>query len=158
MKVRIKYMQPDTKRLAAIDKGDWIDVYADETKVIYEGEHKLIKLGFAMELPQGYEAHLAPRSSTFKKWGIIVANSFGVIDESYKGDNDEWMLSVYCLQGQNQNISDGGMSISKPYSIIERGDKIAQFRIIEKMPKIEFEEVDSLDNEDRGGFGSTGSK
>lgn len=153
MKVKIKYMNHDTKRLAAIDKGDWIDVYADETVAIYEGEHKLIKLGFAMELPQGYEAHLAPRSSTFKKWGIIVANSFGIIDESYKGDNDEWMLSVYCLQGQRSSSA-----VSKPYTIIERGDKIAQFRIVEKMPKLEFVEVDSLGNEDRSGFGSTGSK
>lgn len=157
MKVNIKYMNPDTKRLAAIDKGDWIDVYADENVVIYEGEHKLIRLGFAMELPQGYEAHLAPRSSTFKKWGIIVANSFGIIDESYKGDNDEWMLSVYCLQGQRQNVSTSGVA-SKPYTVIERGDKIAQFRIVEKMPKLEFVEVDTLGNEDRSGFGSTGSK
>ncbi len=157
MKVNIKYMNPDTKRLAAIDKGDWIDVYADESMIIYEGEYKLIRLGFAMELPQGYEAHLAPRSSTFKKWGIIVANSFGIIDESYKGDNDEWMLSVYCLQGQKQNVSTSGAT-SKPYTIIERGDKIAQFRIVEKMPKLEFIEVDTLGNEDRSGFGSTGSK
>ena len=157
LQIRIKYFE-GAKKLEKIEKGNWIDVYANESMYIKQGESALIPLGFAMELPQGYEAHLAPRSSTFKKWGIIVANSFGVIDESYKGDNDEWMLSAYCLQGQNQNISDGGMSISKPYSIIERGDKIAQFRIIEKMPKIEFEEVDSLDNEDRGGFGSTGSK
>ena len=150
MEIKIKYMHPDTKRLEQIDKGDWIDVYADEEVAFDYGDHKLIKLGFAMELPKGYEAHLAARSSTFKKWGIIVANAFGIIDESYKGDNDEWMLSAICLKEPED--------VLRPATVIHRGDKIAQFRIIEKMPKIEFEEVDSLDNEDRGGFGSTGSK
>ncbi len=150
MKIKIKYF-PGAKKLEKIEKGNWIDVYANETMYIKQGESALIPLGFAMQLPQGYEAHLAPRSSTFKKWGIIVTNSFGVIDTSYCGDNDQWMLAVYCLS-PTQFIN--GM----PCTRIEKGDKIAQFRIVESMPEIEFEEVDSLGNKDRSGFGSTGSK
>lgn len=140
--IKIKYFDPSLKKIEKIEKGDWIDLYSAETIELNRGEQALIPLGVAMQLPQGYEAHLAPRSSTFKKWGILVANSFGVIDESYCGDNDEWKLSAYATR----------------HTIINKGDKICQFRIFEKQPEIVFIEVDKLNNEDRGGFGSTGSK
>lgn len=150
LELKIKYNKPDTKRLEKIEIGDWIDVYADETVTIKQGESALISLGFALQLPYGYEAHLAPRSSTFKKWGIIMTNSFGIIDESYCGDNDIWKFTAYCLQGKADYLGE-------PCTIINRGDKIGQFRIIEKMPTVKFVEVEHLGNSDRGGFGSTGS-
>lgn len=150
LEIKIKYLKPDTKRLEKIEIGDWIDVYADETVTIKQGESTMISLGFCMQLPKGYEAHLAPRSSTFKKWGIIMTNSFGVIDESYCGDNDIWKFSAYCLQGKNDYLGE-------QCTIINRGDKIGQFRIVKKMPPINFVEVEHLGNSDRGGFGSTGS-
>lgn len=145
--IKIKYMHPDTKRLEAIDIGDWIDMYADEQIVMYPGQFINIPLGVAMELPRGYEAHLAPRSSTFKTWGILAANSFGVIDESYKGDNDEWHFPAFFPVGGTLK-----------QTVIHRGDKIAQFRIMKKMPRIDFIEVESLGNPDRGGLGSTGTR
>ena len=110
-----------------------------------------------MELPKGYEAYLAPRSSTFKKWGIIVTNSIGIIDESYNGDNDQWMLAVHCIDGKEKiTLETSGQEIM--VTSIKKNDKIAQFRIMKKMPMINFLEVDELGNEDRDGFGSTGTK
>ena len=144
MKIRIKYFEGATK-LKKITKGNWIDVYAREDIVIPVGEMRLVPLGFALELPKGYEGHLAPRSSTFKNWGIIQTNSVGVIDDTYIGDNDEWKFPAYCVKAKD------GIS-----TLIKAGDKIAQFRIMEVMPEFELEEVDSFGNEDRGGFGSTG--
>ena len=107
-----------------------------------KGENKLIHLGVAMELPKGYEAHIVPRSSTFKKWGIIQTNHMGVIDESYKGDSDWWLFSALATRDTK----------------IEKGDRICQFRIEKKMPKIKFETVEVLGNKNRNGFGSTGTK
>lgn len=150
MIIRIKYFENATK-LNKISKGDWIDVYANKDMFIKEGERAMIPLGFALELPSGWEGHLAPRSSTFKTWGIIQTNSIGVVDSSYIGDNDQWHMPVFCLQGKNEENGVKG-------TFIERGDKIAQFRIMEVMPAIEFEEVETFGNEDRGGFGSTGKK
>lgn len=124
-----------------IEKGDWIDLRSNEEISLREGEFKLIHLGVGMKLPDGYEAHLAPRSSTFKKWHILQTNSFGVIDNGYSGNEDEWMLPVYATED----------------TTIYRGDRICQFRIIEKQPEIKFTEVESLDAISRGGFGSTGS-
>ena len=124
-----------------IEKGDWIDLRSNEEISLRKGEFKLIHLGVGMKLPDGYEAHLAPRSSTFKKWHILQTNSFGVIDNSYSGDEDEWMLPVYATED----------------TTIYRGDRICQFRIIEKQPEIKFTEVESLDAVSRGGFGSTGT-
>ena len=153
--IRIKYLKDDITKLTKIDQGDWIDVYAAEDVIIPEGEHALIPLGFCMELPKGYEAYLAPRSSTFKNWGIIVANSIGIIDESYNGDGDQWLLSAYCLKGKETiRINDEDVKAT----IIHKNDKIAQFRIMKKMPMINFLEVDNLGNEDRNGLGSTGKK
>ena len=148
--IRIKYFD-DAKKLEKISKGDWIDLYANKDMFIPEGSRAMIPLGVAMELPEGFEAHLAPRSSTFKTWGIIQTNHVGVIDHSYCGDNDQWHMPVYCLMGKDEYEDQVGTWIHK-------GDKIAQFRIMEVQPTIEFEEVEHLGNEDRGGFGSTGTK
>lgn len=154
--IRIKYFD-DAKKLEKISKGDWIDLYANKDMFIPEGERAMIPLGIAMELPEGYEAHVAPRSSTFKTWGIIQTNHFGVIDNSYCGDNDQWHFPAYCLQGKSEEYStDTAEFIRGTY--IHKGDKICQFRIMEVQPTIEFEEVDHLGNKDRGGFGSTGTK
>ena len=148
--IRIKYFD-DAKKLEKISKGDWIDLYANKDMFIPEGSRAMIPLGVAMELPEGYEAHLAPRSSTFKTWGIIQTNHVGVIDHSYCGDNDQWHMPVYCLMGKDEYEDQIGTWIHK-------GDKIAQFRIMEVQPTIEFEEVEVLGNEDRNGFGSTGTR
>ena len=120
--------------------GNWIDLCSAKRVVMMEGDHELISLGIAMKLPEGYEAHILPRSSTFKKWGIIMANSMGIVDNTYCGDNDIWMFSAIATR----NI------------VIEKGDRIAQFRIVEIQPSIRFNQVNSLGNKDRGGFGSTG--
>lgn len=140
--IKIKYFSEDAKKLEKIAQGDWIDLYSNEDVKLAAGENKIIPLGIAMQLPSGYEAHLAPRSSTFKKWGILQTNSVGVIDESYCGDNDQWGMSVYATRDTE----------------IRKGDKICQFRIVKKQPSIFFVRVDELNNVDRGGFGSTGSR
>lgn len=150
MKIRVKYFEGATK-LKKIEKGNWIDVYANKDIFVEAGERAMVPLGFALELPKGWEGHLAPRSSTFKTWGIIQTNSVGVVDDTYIGDNDQWHLPVYCLQGKD--MEDG-----KKGTWIRKGDKIGQFRIMEVMPSIEFEEVESFGNAERGGFGSTGTK
>lgn len=139
MKIKIKYFT-DIEKIAKIEKGDWIDLRAAEDVTLKAGEFKLIPLGVAMELPAGYEAHMVPRSSTYKKFGIIQTNHQAVIDESYCGDNDQWLYPAYALRDTE----------------IHKGDRICQFRIMEKQPNIEFEEVEHLGNEDRGSFGSTG--
>ena len=161
--IRIKYFE-GAKKLEKISKGDWIDLYANKDMFIPEGTRAMIPLGVAMELPEGYEAHLAPRSSTFKTWGIIQTNSVGVVDHSYMGDNDQWHMPVYCLVGKDRKydecgiMEDCGIYMNNCGTFIHKGDKIAQFRIMEVQPEIEFEEVEHLGNEDRGGFGSTGTK
>jgi dUTP pyrophosphatase len=142
MKIRIKYLNDSIERVSKIEKGDWIDLRSAEDIELKKGEFKLIPLGVAMELPKGYEAHLVPRSSTFKKWGIIETNSMGIIDETYKGDDDQWFFPAYAVKDTK----------------IEKNDRICQFRIQKKMEDIEFETVEILGNENRGGHGSTGSK
>ena len=150
MKIRIKYFEGATK-LQKISKGNWIDVYSNKDIFVPINERAMIPLGFALELPQGWEGHLAPRSSTFKTWGIIQTNSVGVVDDTYIGDNDQWHMPVYCLQAKGYSLDVSGTWIKK-------GDKIGQFRIMEVMPEITFEEVDYFGNENRGGFGTTGVK
>lgn len=141
--IRIKYFDPELERLDYIDgKSDWIDLRCARRTELKAGEFKLIPLGVAMQLPKGYEAHIAPRSSTFKKWGILQVNSVGVVDESYCGDGDEWMMPVYATRD----------------TVLEFGDRICQFRIMEHQPKIVFAEVERLEGVDRGGFGSTGTR
>ncbi len=139
--IKIQYLDDSITRLKKIEKGDWIDLYAAENTVVKENEVTLIPLGIAMKLPDGYEAHLAPRSSTFKNFKIIQANSVGVIDNSYCGPDDWWYFPAISLQGER---------------MIKKNEKICQFRIVEKQPEISFEEVDKLTDKNRGGFGSTG--
>ena len=163
MKIRIKYFEGATK-LKKIIKGNWIDVYANKDVFVKQGERAMVPLGFAWELPKGWEAHLAPRSSTFKTWGIIQTNSVGVVDDTYIGDNDQWHMPVYCLKGkpdeERQEVLEVNQSVERECrgTWIKKGDKIGQFRIMEVMPEIEFEEVESFGNADRGGFGTTGIK
>ena len=143
MEIKVKYFVEDLDPLCYVDeKSDWIDLHAAETVTMRAGEYRLIPLGVAIALPEGYEAHITPRSSTFKNYGILQTNSMGVIDESYCGDNDEWKLPVYATRD----------------TVLEKGDRICQFRIYETQPPIEFEECDELSATDRGGFGSTGRK
>ena len=141
LKIKIKYFT-DIEKVEQISVGDWIDLRAAEDVSMVVGDFKLIPLGIAMQLPEGYEAHVVPRSSTYKKWKIIQANHMGVIDESYCGDNDQWMFPAIALEN----------------TIIHKGDRICQFRIMEHQPELRFVEVSKLGNEDRGGFGSTGDK
>ena len=169
LKIKIKYFD-GAKELEKISKGDWIDLYANKDMFIAEGERAMIPLGVAMELPEGYEAHVVPRSSTFKTWGLIQTNHMGVIDHSYCGNNDQWHMPVYCLEGKDIKKDkfytyddylkeDVLLSTTETKgTYIHKGDKICQFRIMEIQPEIEFEKVEVLENEDRNGFGSTGSK
>ena len=137
--IKIKY-HADIEPLVQKEGSDWIDLRAAENVTLSRGQFKLIPLGVSMKLPQGYEAHIVPRSSTFKTWAIIQTNHMGVIDESYCGDNDQWMMPVYATAP----------------TVIAKNDRICQFRIVKKQPTIKFEEVESLGDNDRGGFGSTG--
>ena len=168
MKIRIKYFNKDYPRLEKIEKGDRLDLRVDGVKK-YErkidgkytdvvnvdqlfqinkqlkyrkGDVITFKLGVAMELPQGFEAVLSPRSSTFKHWGLVQTNSVGVIDNSFSGDNDEWLVQMIAMKA----------------GTINKHDRIAQFRIQEKMQEVELEEVKILGNKDRGGYGSTGKQ
>lgn len=142
MNITIKYQAYDIIPLEQKDGSDWIDLRAAEDVEMFEGDFKLISLGVSMKLPEGYEAHVIPRSSTFKNWGILQTNSIGIIDESYCGDNDIWKFPAYATK----------------HTIIHKNDRICQFRIVEKQPKIDFIKVNTLGNKDRGGFGSTGIK
>jgi dUTP pyrophosphatase len=138
--INIKYFSPNSPRLKKIEKGDWIDLYAASTIELKQFESKLIPLGIAMELPEGYEAHISPRGSTFKNFGVIQTNSVGVVDESFKGDGDQWFFPALAMRD----------------TIINTGDRICQFRIMGKMRNIDFTEVNCLENPDRGSHGSTG--
>ena len=137
--IKIRYLR-GVQKIERFNVGDWIDLRAAEDITMTDGQFKLIPLGVAMELPEGYEALVAPRSSTFKKLGILLANSIGIIDESYKGDNDEWHFPAYATRD----------------TVIRKNERICQFRIIQHQPLIHLLEVEHLGNEDRGGIGSTG--
>jgi dUTP pyrophosphatase len=139
--IKIKYLNDSIEPLRYIDgKSDWIDLRAAQEVEFKTGEYKLIPLGVAMCLPKGYEAHVVPRSSTFKNYGLMQTNHMGVIDSSYCGDNDWWYVPMYATRDVT----------------VHAGDRICQFRIMENQPKIDFIQVEHLDGEDRGGFGSTG--
>ena len=142
MEIKIKYHNSELEKLRSLTIGDWIDLRAAERVELKAGEFRLISLGVSMKLPEGYEAHIAPRSSSFAKWGFLQVNSVGVVDNSYAGTNDIWKLPVYATRD----------------AVIEVNDRICQFRILERMPQIVFTEVDALDDADRGGFGSTGAR
>ena len=134
-------MLADIEPPEAIEQGDWIDLRAAETILIVKGEFKYIPLGVAMQLPEGYEALVAPRSSLYKRRGIIMTNSIGIMDESYCGDGDQWRIPAYATRD----------------TLIPKGERICQFRIVRHQPEIKFEMVDTLGNPDRGGYGSTGA-
>lgn len=141
--IRVKYFSEDVEKLRYIDgKSDWIDLRASERVELKAGDFKLIPLGVAMQLPKGYEGHLVPRSSTFKNYGLLQTNSCGIIDCSYCGDDDMWRMPVYATRD----------------TVVEKNDRICQFRIVENQPKIVFEECKRLENANRGGFGSTGKQ
>lgn len=141
MKIRVKYVR-DVEKIVKIDVGDWIDLRAAVDIDIKKGEYAQIPLGVAMELPKGYEALVLPRSSTFRKYKVILANSMGIIDESYCGDEDEWQFLAIALEDTH----------------IPKGERICQFRIMEHQPAFEIEEVESLGNKSRGGIGITGNR
>lgn len=158
MELRIKYFDGATE-LEKISKGNWIDVYANKNVFIPYMGHAMIPLGFALELPKGWEGHVAPRSSTFKTWGIIQTNSVGIVDDTYIGDNDQWHIPVQCTIAKvSEKLELEGNKVTMMGTWIRKGDKIGQFRIMESMPEINFIKVNSLNNEDRGGFGTTGTK
>lgn len=143
LQINIQYKDETIPRLQKIEKGDWIDLCAAEDVLIKPMSFKLIELGVAMKLPEGYEAHIVPRSSTFKNWHVIQTNHMGVIDNSYCGPNDWWKFPAF--------------NLSNDFAEIKKGDRICQFRIVESQPKLFFYET-TLEGKDRGGFGSTGTK
>ena len=141
--LKVKYFSEDIEKLRYIDgKSDWIDLRSAADVELKAGEFKLIPLGIAIELPHGYEAHVVPRSSTFKNFGVLQVNSMGVIDETYCGDNDQWFMPVLAVRDTKICVN----------------DRICQFRIMEHQPALTFEQVDYLEGADRGGFGSTGKQ
>ena len=141
LNIDIVYHNPNMPKLEKVDNGDWIDLRASVGGAFKKGDFALIDLGVSMRLPEGYEAHIAPRSSTFKHWGIFQTNSVGVIDNSFSGTNDVWKMPCFFTRD----------------TVIEPNDRICQFRIVKKMEPVSFTEVTELNSTDRGGFGSTGT-
>ena len=142
LRLKVKYFDKEIEKIKKINKGDWIDLRSAADMFLTKGQFALIPLGVGMVLPEGYEAHIAPRSSTFKNWKILQVNSVGIVDNSYSGDTDQWMMPVFATEDTE----------------IKKNDRICQFRIIEKMPELEIEEVEHLNDKSRGGFGSTGQR
>ena len=140
LEIKIKYHDKDLGKIEKIAVGDWIDLRAAERVDMEPNQFRIISLGVSMKLPEGYEAHVVPRSSTFKKWGILQTNHMGVIDNSYSGDGDIWKFPALAMR----------------QTTIFKGDRICQFRIMPKMPEVQFTEVDKMTDPDRNGFGSTG--
>lgn len=138
--IKIKYFDKEIDKIQKISVGDWIDLRSAETVFLEKGEYALIRLGVGMILPAGYEAHVLPRSSTPSKFGIVCANSMGIIDNSYSGDADEWKFPAVAIRN----------------TVIHKNDRICQFRIVKNQPGITFEVVDHLRENSRGGIGSTG--
>lgn len=138
--LKIKYFDKSIDKIKKTEKGDWIDLRSAADVSLKKGDSALIPLGVGMILPDGYEAHIVPRSSTFKHWKIIQTNSVGIVDNSYSGDTDQWMMPVYAVEDTE----------------IKKNDRICQFRILKKMPSMDIQEVEHLNDKSRGGFGSTG--
>ena len=138
--IQIRYF-PNSPELVMNDRGDWCDLYVYEDMTLKAGEFACVPLGVAMKLPDGYEAIIAPRSSTFKRTGLIQTNSIGVIDNSYSGNDDQWMMPVYATRDV----------------IIEKGMRLCQFRIQKRQPELVFNAVASLSDSNRGGFGTSGA-
>ena len=144
MRIKVKYHNPNIEKLKYVGdkKSNWIDLRAAETVALKKGETKRISLGVSMRLPDGYEAHIVPRSSTFDSWGVLQTNSMGVIDNTYSGDNDIWKFEALAMRDTE----------------IKEGDRICQFRLFPIMGHVDLSEVNYLDGPDRGGFGSTGTR
>lgn len=141
--IKVKYFSDDLPELCYVEgKSDWIDLCLAEEVKLQAGEYRLLPLGVAIALPEGYEAHLVPRSSTFQRYGILQANSMGIVDCSYRGDNDQWRMPAYATRDVT----------------IEKHTRICQFRIVRNQPRLIFTRVEHLEGPDRGGFGSTGRK
>ena len=139
-KIKVKY-HTDIDPICAAHDGEWIDLRCAEDVYMTHGEYKLISLGVSIEMPKGYEALVIPRSSTFKKYGVICANSCGLIDNAYCGDDDIWRFPAVCLASN---------------TFIPKNERICQFRLQKIQGDVEIETVDVLGNESRGGIGSTG--
>ena len=143
VELKIRYISKEIEKLRYIDGvSDWIDLRSAENVSLKAGESRLIRLGIAVELPEGYEAHIVPRSSTYKNFGILQTNHFGVVDHSYCGDEDEWKYPVLAMRDTEIHVN----------------DRICQFRIMKNQPKLVFTEVEHLTGASRGGFGTTGIK
>ena len=140
LKIQIKYHDKDLGKIEKIHVGDWIDLRCAERADMEAGQFRILSLGISMKLPKGYEAHVVPRSSTFKKWGVLQTNGIGIIDESYCGENDVWKFPALAMRN----------------TTIFKGDRICQFRIVKKMPEVQFIEVEQMKDKNRGGLGSTG--
>ena len=138
--LKVRYLAEGLEELRQVPGSDWVDLRAAEDTVLKAGEFRLIPLGVAIALPEGYEAHVVPRSSTFKNYGLLQANSMGVVDGSYRGDGDQWRWPAYATRDVT----------------IEKNTRLCQFRIVENQPPLRFLPVEHLDAPDRGGFGSTG--
>ena len=141
LRILVRY-HAEIPSLEKRENGDWIDLYAAEDVELKQGEWKAVSLGVSMKLPEGYEAHVLPRSSTFRRWGVLQVNAMGIIDESYCGDGDIWYFQALAVRD----------------TVIRKGDRICQFRILRKMPPVVFERTDALTGPDRGGLGSTGDR
>ena len=141
LEIKIKYHVEGLEKITKIEQGDWIDLRSAYDYEIKAGEFHLIDLGVSIKLPEGYEAHLSPRSSSFKNWGIIQTNSVGRIDNSYSGNTDIYKMPVYATRN----------------SVIKKNDRVCQFRIFQIMPELSIVEVENMEDESRGGFGSTGT-
>ena len=140
--IKVKYFDKEIDKIEKIAIGDWIDLRAAATVEFSQFEYKLIPLGIGMKLPAGYEANVVPRSSTFKNFGVLQTNSYAVIDESYSGNDDQWFFPALAMRD----------------TVIQKGDRICQFRINKKMEQVEIIEVEELDEVSRGGLGSTGKQ
>lgn len=139
MEIKVRY-HADIDPIEKTASGDWIDLRAAEDVELKAGEFKIISLGVSMKLPHGYEAHVVPRSSTFKNWGILQTNHMGIIDNSYSGDDDVWKFPAFATRDV----------------LIEKNSRICQFRLVKSMGWIDIDTVDHLSDTNRGGFGSTG--
>ncbi len=140
LELKVKYHDSELIKLEQVEGSDWIDLRSATDIEIEQFESKKISLGISIEIPIGFEAHIAPRSGTFDKYGIIMTNGLGIIDNKYKGNEDIWGMNVWAVRKTK----------------INKNDRICQFRIIEKQPNLIFNEVDDMNNENRGGWGSTG--
>ena len=139
--LKVKYLADGLEELCQVPGSDWVDLRCAEDVEMKAGEFKLIPLGIAVALPEGYEAHVAPRSSTFKNYGLLQANSMGIVDCSYRGDGDQWHWPAYATRDVK----------------LEKNTRLCQFRIVENQPPLIFTRVEHLESPDRGGFGSTGA-